>query len=171
MRIAAGLATSFGCTIAGQVALKDVVSVAERMAELKPDELSVADTVGYGNPAQCREIFREVLAIAGDIPVAAHFHDTRGLGLANVDAALEVGVRRFDASLGGLGGCPFAPGASGNIVTDDLVFMLEAMGLKTGVDLDLLIEARSYMEQHLNGEPTHGAFVNAGVPKGFVRAS
>lgn len=171
VRIAAGLATSFGCTIAGQVALKDVVSVAERMAELKPDELSVADTVGYGNPAQCREIFREVLAIAGDIPVAAHFHDTRGLGLANVDAALEVGVRRFDASLGGLGGCPFAPGASGNIVTEDLVFMLEAMGLKTGVDLDLLIEARRYMGQHLNGEPTHGAFVNAGVPKGFVRAS
>ena len=91
--------------------------------------------------------------------------------LANVDAALDVGVRRFDASLGGLGGCPYAPGASGNVVTDDLVFMLEAMGLRTGIDLDALIETRLFMEQHLNGEPTHGAFVTAGAPKGFVAAS
>lgn len=171
VRIGAGLATAFGCTIAGQVPLQDVLSVAERMIALGPDELSIADTVGYGNPAQCRVIFREILAIAGDIPVAAHFHDTRGLGLANVDAALDVGVRRFDSSLGGLGGCPFAPGASGNIVTDDLVFMLEAMGLRTGIDLDQLVETRRFMELHLNGEPTHGAFATAGVPKGFVAAS
>jgi hydroxymethylglutaryl-CoA lyase len=171
VRIGAGLATAFGCTIAGQVPLQDVLSVAERMVALGPDELSIADTVGYGNPAQCRAIFREILAIAGDIPVAAHFHDTRGLGLANVDAALDVGVRRFDSSLGGLGGCPFAPGASGNIVTDDLVFMLEAMGLRTGIDLDQLVKTRRFMEQHLNGEPTHGAFVTAGAPKGFVAAS
>ncbi len=171
VRIGAGLATAFGCTIAGQVPLREVMAAAERVIALGPDEIAVADTVGYGNPAQCRNIFREILAIAGDIPVAAHFHDTRGLGLANVDAALEVGVRRFDASLGGLGGCPYAPGASGNIVTDDLVFMLEAMGLKTGIDLDRLVAARHFMEQHLNGEPTHGAIASAGVPKGFVAAS
>jgi hydroxymethylglutaryl-CoA lyase len=171
IRIASGLATAFGCTIAGPIALAEVVAAAERLLALGADELAVADTVGYGNPAQCRRIFKAVLDVADGIPVGAHFHDTRGLGLANVDAALEVGVRRFDASLAGLGGCPYAPGASGNIVTEDLVFMLEAMGLATGIDLDGLIDARRAMEVHLNGEPTHGAFVNAGVPKGFVAAS
>ena len=170
VRIGVGLATAFGCTISGQVALADVLRAAEKVIALDPDEIAVADTVGYGNPAQCRTIFREILAMAGDIPVAAHFHDTRGLGLANVDAALEVGVRRFDSSLGGLGGCPYAPGASGNVVTDDLVFMLEAMGLTTGVDLDKLLVARQFMEQHLNDEPTFGAIANAGVPKGFAPA-
>ncbi|MDA0822244.1 MAG: hydroxymethylglutaryl-CoA lyase [Proteobacteria bacterium] len=170
VRIAAGLATAFGCTISGQVPLADVLRAAGQVIALGVDEIAVADTVGYGNPAQCRTIFREILAMAGDIPVAGHFHDTRGLGLANVDAALEVGVRRFDSSLGGLGGCPYAPGASGNVVTDDLVFMLEAMGLRTGVNLDRLLEAREFMVRHLNDEPTFGAIVNAGVPKGFETA-
>lgn len=168
VRVASGLATAFGCTMGGAVPLDDVLAAARALLELGADELAVADTVGYGNPAQCRTIFREVLAIAGDIPVAAHFHDTRGLGLANVDAALDAGVRRFDASLAGLGGCPYAPGASGNIVMDDLVFMLEAMGLRTGVDLEALLDVRRYVEGHLRGEPTHGAIAKAGVPKGFV---
>lgn len=170
VRVGAGLATAFGCTIAGQVPLDEVLSAAEKVIALGPDEIAVADTVGYGNPRQCRQIFKEILALAGDIPVAAHFHDTRGLGLANVDAALDVGVRRFDSSLGGLGGCPYAPGASGNVVTDDLVFMLEAMGLRTGVDLDALLEARNFMTSKLNDEPTFGAIANAGVPKGFLFA-
>ena len=168
IRIAGGLATAFGCTIAGRVPLNEVLNAARAMVELGADEIAVADTVGYGNPAQCRQIFREVLAITGNLPVAAHFHDTRGLGLANVDAALDVGVRRFDASLGGLGGCPYAPGASGNIVMDDLVFMLDAMGFVTGVDLEQLLEARRFMESQLAGESTRGAIVRAGVPKGFV---
>lgn len=167
IRVAGGLATAFGCTIAGRVTLADVLAAAHALVDIGADELAIADTVGYGNPAQCREMFREVLAIAGDIPVAAHFHDTRGLGLANVDAALGVGVRRFDASLGGLGGCPYAPGASGNIVMDDLVFMLEAMGLTTGVDLEALLQTRRFMESHLDGEPTRGAIMRAGLPKGF----
>ena len=171
VRVGVGLATAFGCTIAGHVPLSDVLSAAEKVLAVGPDEIAVADTVGYGNPRQCREIFREILAIAGDIPVAAHFHDTRGLGLANVDAALDVGVRRFDSSLGGLGGCPYAPGASGNVVTDDLVFMLEAMGMKTGVDLDALLQTRDFMASKLTDEPTFGAIANAGVPKGFVFAS
>ena len=170
VKIGAGLATAFGCTIAGSVPLSEVFAAAEKVVALKPDEIAVADTVGYGNPAQCREIFREILSLADGIPVAAHFHDTRGLGLANVDAALEVGVRRFDASLGGLGGCPYAPGASGNVVTDDLVFMLEAMGLRTGIDLDRLLETRAFMERHLTDERTTGAIVNAGIPKGFLGA-
>lgn len=171
VRIASGVATAFGCTIGGPVPLADVVAAAQALLDRGADELAVADTVGYGNPAQCRSIFREILAIAGDVPVAAHFHDTRGLGLANVDAALEVGVRRFDASLAGLGGCPYAPGASGNIVTEDLVFMLEAMGLRTGISLDGLLAARRHMEQHLGGEPVRGAIARAGAPKGFVAAS
>lgn len=171
VRIGAGLATAFGCTISGQVPLEDVLRAAEKIIDLGPDEIAVADTVGYGNPAQCRNIFREILALAGDVPVAAHFHDTRGLGLANVDAALEVGVRRFDSSLGGLGGCPYAPGASGNVVTEDLVFMVEAMGLRTGIDLEQLLETRRFMERHLNDEPTHGAIATAGLPKGFTKGT
>ncbi len=171
VRIGAGLATAFGCTIAGVVPLDDVLRAAEKVLALAPDEIAVADTVGYGNPAQCRQIFRAILDLAGDIPVAAHFHDTRGLGLANVDAALEAGVRRFDASLGGLGGCPYAPGASGNVVTDDLVFMLEAMGLRTGINLEQLLDARQFMEQHLRGEATFGSIATAGVPKGFTPAN
>lgn len=171
VRVGVGLATAFGCTIQGQVPLKAVISAAEKVIALGPDEIAVADTVGYGNPRQCREIFKAVLAVAGEIPVAAHFHDTRGLGLANVDAALEVGVRRFDSSLAGLGGCPYAPGASGNVVTDDLVFMLEAMGMKTGVNLDALLETRAFMSSKLNDEPTFGAIANAGVPKDFAFVS
>ena len=171
VRVGVGLATAFGCTIQGQVPLKEVLNAAEKVIALGPDEIAVADTVGYGNPRQCREIFKAVLAVAGEIPVAAHFHDTRGLGLANVDAALDVGVRRFDSSLAGLGGCPYAPGASGNVVTDDLIFMLEAMGMKTGVNLDALLETRAFMSSKLNDEPTFGAIANAGVPKDFAFVS
>lgn len=171
IRIAAGLATAFGCTIAGSVAAKDVLHAAERVLAIGVDEIAVADTVGYANPAQCREIFSGVMALAGEIPVSAHFHDTRGLGLANVDAALDVGVRRFDASLGGLGGCPHAPGASGNIVTEDLVFMLEAMGLSTGIDIEALLSTREFMATQLKGEAVQGAIAAAGLPKNFIAAT
>lgn len=165
--LGAGLATAFGCTIAGQIDEKDVLNTLEALLEFSPDEVVVADTVGFANPTQCRRLFKQVLAMTGDIPVSAHFHDTRGLGLANVAAALDVGVRRFDASLGGLGGCPYAPGASGNVVTEDLVFMLHAMGMDTGISLEKLLFARTFMESNLNGEVTKGAFVHAGFPKGF----
>jgi len=167
VKVGIGLATAFGCTIAGEINLPSVLGVLERIVALEPDEIAIADTVGYGNPAQTKTIFTEVLSIADSCPVAAHFHDTRGLGLANVCAALDVGVTHFDASLGGLGGCPYAPGASGNVVTDDLVFMLEAMGLNTEVNLDRLLETRTYMESCLKGEVTRGAIAMAGVPKGF----
>ena len=111
------------------------------------------------------------LDVGTDIAIGAHFHDTRGLGLANAFAALEAGVRELDASLAGLGGCPYAPGASGNIVTEDLVFMLESMGLRTGIDLDALLEAREIMQRQLKGEPVHGTFAKAGLPMGFKYAS
>jgi hydroxymethylglutaryl-CoA lyase len=117
-----------------------------------------------------RELLRALRDDLGSIPITAHFHDTRGLGLANVLAALDAGVRAFDASLGGLGGCPYAPGASGNICTEDLVFMLESMGLKTGIDLDRLLEVREYVQRALQGQPFHGAIARAGLPKGFNAA-
>ena len=147
-----------------------MIKVLEELLAHEPDEIVIADTVGFANPSQCREVFELVLSTVGDIPVSAHFHDTRGLGLANVGAALDAGVRRFDSSLGGLGGCPYAPGASGNIVTEDLVFMLESMGLKTGISLEGLLATRTCMVRYLADEPTRGAFVNAGVPRGAVLA-
>src|SRR5690606_27034194 len=117
VRVGSGIATAFGCTIPGAVPERRVVEIADRWAELGADENVAADTVGYGNPGQVRRIMTAVIDAISGIPVACHFHDTRGLGLANVTAALEVGVRAFDASLGGLGGCPFAPGATGNIAS------------------------------------------------------
>ena len=170
--ISGGMATAFGCTISGPVPLGDVMRVAEGLLERGADRLSVADTVGYANPGQVKELFDELYRTVGkDVAIGAHFHDTRGLGLANAFAALEAGVRELDSSLAGLGGCPYAPGASGNIVTEDLVFMLESMGMRTGVDLDKLMEAREIMAAQLNGEPTHGTFVKAGLPLGFKYAS
>ena len=170
--ISGGLSTAFGCTISGPVPLGDVMRLAGGLLQRGADRLTVADTVGYANPGQVRELFEELTRTVGsEIAIGAHFHDTRGLGLANVFAALDAGVREFDASLGGLGGCPYAPGASGNIVTEDLVFMLESMGLRTGIDLDGLLAARKIMERQLNGEPVHGAFAKAGPPKGFAAAS
>lgn len=165
--ISGGLATSFGCTIAGEVDPKVVLSLAEQYVRLGADRMGMADTVGYGNPQQVKDLFSEFINIADGRDVSAHFHDTRGLGLANVYAALDAGVREFDGCLGGLGGCPYAPGATGNVVTEDLVFMLESMGFRTDINLQKLLEARSVMEQHLQGEPTHGTFVKAGAPKGF----
>jgi hydroxymethylglutaryl-CoA lyase len=170
--ISGGMATAFGCTISGPVPLPDVMRVAEGLLARGANRLSVADTVGYANPKQVSELFKELYRTVGkDVAVGAHFHDTRGLGLANAFAALDAGVRELDASLGGLGGCPYAPGASGNIVTEDLVFMLESMGLRTGVDLDKLMAAREIMEKQLKGEPTHGTFAKAGLPLGFEYAA
>ncbi len=170
--ISGGLATSFGCTISGLVPVRDVMKRAEQLLARGADRLSVADTVGFANPRQVKDLFDELFRTVGDnIPVGAHFHDTRGLGLANAFAAVEAGVRELDSCLGGLGGCPYAPGASGNIVTEDLVFMLEAMGMKTGVDLDALLQTRELMEGYLKGEPTQGTFHKAGPPLGFVPAT
>ena len=166
--LSGGIATAFGCTIAGQVAEKTVLSIVERFLECGADRIGLADTVGYANPAQVKQLFTRAIDQIGDrAHVGAHFHDTRGLGLSNVFAAYEAGIREFDGSLGGLGGCPYAPGATGNIVTDDTVFMFESMGVRTGIDFDKLVEARRIMESYLDNEPTHGAFVKAGLPKGF----
>jgi hydroxymethylglutaryl-CoA lyase len=159
------VATAFGCTIQGAVSEDEVVRVAAGCAEAGADEIGLADTVGYANPAQVRRLFGRVRKQVGNRINSAHFHDTRGTGLANVVAALDAGIGSFDASLGGLGGCPYAPGASGNIATEDLVFMLEAMGLDTGIDLDRLIEAQRQLAALLPGQTFHGKVAAAGIPK------
>lgn len=165
--VSGGLATSFGCTIEGNVDPARVLGLAVRLAELGAQEVVLADTVGYGNPAAVRKLFGDVGKELGGLPLAAHFHDTRGLGLANVVAALDAGVARFDASLGGLGGCPYAPGATGNIVMEDLVFLLETMGYSTGVDLLKLLEVRKFVQGQLAQESFHGGLARAGLPKNF----
>jgi hydroxymethylglutaryl-CoA lyase len=161
------LATSFGCTIEGRVDPKRVLSFVERYLSLGADEITLADTVGYAGPGEVKGLFRDTVKLAAGKPVYCHFHDTRGLGLANAYAALEAGVTGFDASTGGLGGCPFAPGASGNIVMEDLVFMVEKQGLRTGVDLELYREARRIAEAALPDEKFYGTILRAGLPKGF----
>jgi hydroxymethylglutaryl-CoA lyase len=169
--IVGGLSTALGCSYEGRIPVDDVRKFAAQLAECGVDEILVADTVGYGDPTQVRAVFKAVMAEVGRIPVGAHFHDTRGTGLANVAAALDVGVRRFDASLAGLGGCPFAPGASGNIVMDDLVFMLDSMGLRTGIDLDQLISVRKILKSNLPGIELYGAVAKAGLPTKYVKAN
>jgi hydroxymethylglutaryl-CoA lyase len=170
VEIEGAVSTAFGCTLQGDVPEDDVVRIAEALAGFC-DAVALADTVGYANPAQVRRIFSRVRDTIGGKLEGAHFHNTRGLGLANALAAYEEGVRAFDSSLGGLGGCPFAPGASGNVITEDLVFMFEAMGVPTGIDLDKLMIARKLMVSVLPQEPTYGHFALAGVPKGFRAAA
>jgi hydroxymethylglutaryl-CoA lyase len=165
-----GLSTAFGCTIEGPVSSDKVVALAEALMSAGCDEVGLSDTTGYANPAQVRDLVRRVKAAIGDHALTGlHLHNTRGLGLANVLTGLEVGITTFDSSLGGLGGCPFAPGASGNIVTEDLVFMLEAMGLRTGVDLQKLIEVRRVLREALPTEDLYGFTPDAGLPIGFIQ--
>ena len=158
--IVGGLSTALGCSYEGRVAVSQVVKYATQLVEAGADEIVVADTVGYADPNQVREVFK-----------AAHFHDTRGTGLANVSAALDCGITHFDASLAGLGGCPFAPGASGNIVMEDLCFMLDSMGFDTGVDIERLIEVRSLIARSLPDIPMQGALAKAGLPRNYVMAA
>lgn len=166
-RIDAGISTAFGCTIQGEVPEDELARLCEACLEAGADRVALADTVGYADPAQVKRVYKRVKAIAGDRLQSAHFHDTRGLGLANVLAVLDLGIREFDSSLGGLGGCPHAPGASGNVATEDLVFMLESMGFDTGIDLDALIEAQRLLAAILPGQPLHGKIAAAGLPKHF----
>jgi hydroxymethylglutaryl-CoA lyase len=169
VKLEAGISTAFGCTLQGAVAEDDVVWLATAVIEAGADESGLSDTTGMANPAQVRRLFQRVRAAIGDRTGAAHLHNTRGLGLANCLAAYDVGVRTFDASLAGLGGCPYAPGASGNVVTEDLVFMFEAMGVPTGINLERLIAARAPLAAALPAEPLYGMTPGAGLPLGFVQ--
>jgi hydroxymethylglutaryl-CoA lyase len=166
--IEGGVGTAFGCTLQGRVEPTEVLRLAQALLDAGADRVSLADTVGYADPNGVRRLFEQALRVAGDRFWCGHFHDTRGLALANVCAALELGVARFDASLAGIGGCPHAPGASGNVATEDLAFMLAAMGIATGVDVQRLLALRAAAADWLRGEQLFGALARAGLPKTFA---
>lgn len=163
--IEVGISTAFGCTLQGRVEPAEVLRLVKAVLDTGVDRVSLADTVGYADPAMVQELFALTLPVAGDKLNCGHFHDTRGLGLANVYAALQMGITRFDACLGGIGGCPHAPGASGNVSTEDLAYMLASMDISTGLDFDKLIALRSKLAGWLSTETLHGTLWRAGLPK------
>ena len=170
-KLIAGLSTVFGCTYQGKVEQDDVLDIVRRVIDAGCDAITLADTTGYATPQQVSDMFAAVRTLAPDMLLIGHFHDTRGMGLANTVMALQQGVREFDACLAGLGGCPHAPGASGNVATEDLVFMLHSMGFSTGIDLEALLASRSIVEQALPEEPLYGFIARAGLPKNYIGAS
>jgi hydroxymethylglutaryl-CoA lyase len=169
--IEGGVGTAWGCTLQGDVEVSEVLRLLQALLDAGADRVSLADTVGYANPYAVSTLVEQALRIAGDRFCCGHFHDTRGLALANAAAALQLGVARFDASLAGIGGCPHAPGASGNASTEDLAFMLEAMGVDTSLDINALLALRAKVADWLAGEATHGAMWRAGLPKNFKPAA
>ena len=171
VKVEVGMSTAFGCTLQGRVADDDVMWLVIELAEAGVDEIGLSDTTGMANPAQVRRLFQKLRHAIGTKMGAAHMHNTRGLGLANCLAAFDVGVTTFDSSQGGLGGCPYAPGASGNVVTEDLVFMFEAMGVDTGIDIEQLMAARVHLQAGLPHEPIYGMTPLAGLPKHWKDAS
>src|SRR5450830_1590020 len=169
--IEGGVGTAFGCTLQGEVKPAEVLRLMQALLDAGADRVSLADTVGYADPASVSRLFEQALRLAGERFWCGHFHDTRGLALANVYASLQLGVNRFDASLAGIGGCPHAPGASGNAASEDLAFLLEAGGVATGIDLPKLLALRAQVTGCLPGEATHGNLHRAGLPKTFHPAS
>jgi hydroxymethylglutaryl-CoA lyase len=168
--IEVGISTAFGCTLQGKVEAAEVLRLLRAVLDAGVDRVGLADTVGYADPSMVRDLFEQALPIAGDRLNCGHFHDTRGLGMANVYAAWQTGITRFDACLAGIGGCPHAPGASGNVSTEDVVFMFASMGVSTGQNFDQLITLRSKVAQWLEGEALHGALWRAGLPKTMLAA-
>ena len=160
-----GMSTAFGCTIQGEVKHSEVLRLLQALLDAGCDRVSLADTVGYADPAAVARLFEEARALVGDRLAAAHFHNTRGMGLANCYAAWQAGITRFDACLAGIGGCPHAPGASGNVSTEDLAWMLRSMGIDTGLDIDALLALRQQVAGWLQGEALHGTLWRAGLPK------
>ncbi|AZG14851.1 hydroxymethylglutaryl-CoA lyase [Cupriavidus pauculus] len=169
--IEGGVGTAFGCTIQGHVDADEVLRLLQALLDAGADRVSLADTVGYADPRAVRALFERALRIGGERFHCGHFHDTRGLGLANVLAALDTGVTRFDACLAGIGGCPHAPGASGNVASEDLAYMLASVGIDTGVDIDALLALRREVAQMLPGETLHGTLWRAGLPRTFAPAA
>ncbi len=160
-----GMSTAFGCTLQGRVDEDEVARLLQASLDAGADRVGLADTVGYADPLQVARVFERCFALAGERLACGHFHDTRGLGLANVYAAWQAGVRRFDACGGGIGGCPHAPGASGNVATEDVAYLFASMGVATGLDFDALIALRGQVARWLDGEPLHGSIWRAGLPK------
>jgi hydroxymethylglutaryl-CoA lyase len=162
------VSAAFGCPFEGEIPVARVVEVARRVAEAEPFEIAIADTIGVGVPSQVTEIVSRVREAVPGIPLRCHFHNTRNTGLANAYAAVEAGVATLDASIGGVGGCPFAPAATGNIPTEDLLYMLTRMGVNTGVDVDAVIATGRWLQDVL-GRPVPGMLVKAGnFPQGLA---
>ena len=166
-----GASTAFGCSIDGVVTTAQTVALCKGLVDAGVEHIMLADTVGYAHPAQIREVVRAVRSEIGPAVYGLHLHDTCGLGIANALAGLEEGIRAFDSCLAGLGGCPYAPGASGNVVTEDLVFMLESMGFTTGIDIPKLFEARALLHAGLPAEQLNGQLPKAGIPPTFRKAA
>jgi hydroxymethylglutaryl-CoA lyase len=160
IRVRGYVSTAFGCPYEGDVAPEKVLEVVARLLDLGCYEVSVGDTIGVGTPMQVQGVAGILLQVVPASRLAMHFHDTRGTALANTLAALEMGIATFDASSGGLGGCPYAPGASGNLATEDLVYMLERMGIDTGVDLNRLVRASAIIAPYLD-HPLPGRYLQA----------
>jgi hydroxymethylglutaryl-CoA lyase len=169
--IEVGISTAFGCTLQGKVESAEVLRLLRAVLDAGVDRVGLADTVGYADPSMVKSLFEQALPIAGDRLNCGHFHDTRGLGMANVYAAWQVGITRFDACLAGIGGCPHAPGASGNVSTEDVVYLFASMGVSTGQDFDRLIALRAKVAQWLEGEALHGSLWRAGLPKTMLAAT
>ena len=162
--IEVGISTAFGCTLQGEVAESEVLRLLQAVLDAGAEHVGLADTVGYANPLQVSRLYEKCLKVAGDRLSCGHFHDTRGLGLANVYAAWQAGIRRFDASVGGMGGCPHAPGASGNVATEDVAWLFASMGISTGLDFDALMALRHRIPEWTQGAALHGAIWRAGLP-------
>ena len=160
----AGISMALGCSIAGPVDPNEVIRLVGKCFEAGVDAVGIADTVGYAGPKAVGELTRAAVKIAGEKPIFVHLHDTRGMGIANASAALDEGARVLDGSLGGLGGCPFAPGATGNVVFEDLVFLCESKGFATGIDIEKLVAMRSILREAMPNEPLYGGLARAGLP-------
>jgi hydroxymethylglutaryl-CoA lyase len=164
----AAISMALGCSITGPVDPREVMRIVEKCLEAGVDFVAVADTVGYAGPKQVGELTKAIVKMSGAKPVCVHLHDTRGMGIANASAALDAGARILDGSLGGLGGCPFAPGATGNVVFEDLVFLCESKGFKTGIDIEKLIAVRAILRSEMPNETLYGGLARAGLPAGKV---
>src|SRR4030081_3390714 len=162
----AAISMALGCSIAGPVNTAEGIKLPEQCLEAGVDFVAVADTVGYAGPKQVGELTKAIVKMSGAKPVCVHLHDTRGMGIANASAALDAGARILDGSLGGLGGCPFAPGATGNVVFEDLVFLCESKGFNTGIDIERLIAVRSILRSEMPNEALYGGLARAGLPAG-----
>jgi hydroxymethylglutaryl-CoA lyase len=162
----AAISMALGCSIVGPVDPKEVLKLVDKCLEAGVDFVAIADTVGYAGPKQVGELTRAAVKLCGAKPVCVHLHDTRGMGIANASAALDAGARILDGSLGGLGGCPFAPGATGNVVFEDLAFLCESKGFATGIDIEKLISVRAILRSEMPGEALYGGLARAGLPAG-----
>jgi hydroxymethylglutaryl-CoA lyase len=168
--VSAAISMALGCSIAGPVDPNEVLRLVDKCFEAGVDAVGIADTVGYAGPKQVGDLTRAAVKRAGSKPICVHLHDTRGMGMANASAALDEGARILDGSLGGLGGCPFAPGATGNVVFEDLVFLCESKGFATGIDIEKLVAVRAILRSEMPNEPLYGGLARAGLPRGGVAA-